>query len=197
MWPAIWNSLVFFSESIRFYRICVGYHLLLWFDDEVPVLFQWLMMVGWTRVDCWAITSFTSEICEAACSMTQQCLSILLRPFGLMHWLTLLCVTMRAPEEGEQFHYHSGRPLHKTGSQKMWAPLSQKSMQKVSPICCNTLFLAQKWLVCWWYHPENCRPVGHFPTWDCNVFWARWHNVSYLFATGGLGIILDLSCWMY
>jgi hypothetical protein len=26
---------------------------------------------------------------------------------------------MRAPEEGEQFHYHSGGPLHKTGSQNL------------------------------------------------------------------------------
>jgi hypothetical protein len=47
---------------------------------------------------------------------------------------------------------------------KIWAPLSRKSMQKVSPICCYTPFLSIKWLVCWWYHPENCRPVGHFLT---------------------------------
>jgi hypothetical protein len=26
-------------------------------------------------------------------------------------------VIMRAPEEGEQFHYYSGGPLRKTGSQ--------------------------------------------------------------------------------
>jgi hypothetical protein len=32
---------------------------------------------------------------------------------------------------------------------KIWAPPSWKRIQKVSPICCNTPFLAHKWLVCW------------------------------------------------
>jgi hypothetical protein len=56
-------------------------------------------------------------------------------------------------------------------------------------------FLSVKWLVRWWYHPENCHPVGHFPMWDCNVF--RRGDIMYpiriqiLFNRVELCIILD------
>jgi hypothetical protein len=40
-------------------------------------------------------------------------------------------------------HYHSGRSLHKV-SAKIRAPLSRKSTQKVSPICCYTPFYVPK-----------------------------------------------------
>jgi hypothetical protein len=66
--------------------------------------------------------------------------------------------------------YPPWQAVYKTYQPKFRPHLVGKACENSIPSVLIPHFLSVKWLVCWWYHPENCRPLGHFPTWDCNVF---------------------------